>query len=235
MPDFRLISGDDLATEYPLDAATGSVASYLGMSPALGPNDTGEISTGSIDRFSLVFSVPTGLGDLTLRAGEQNVSLQLALTRTTDGFTGPGQAVAPELVEATVVDVIDGRTIMVEVDSSTFSVQYPGISVPAAGECFAEESTTANSDLVIGQTVYLERERRSRDSTDIFLRDAWIDDANGNRTLVSATIVANGAAIAAPEAPDLRFAGWLAGENLVAQQNATGIWAACDVPTDTGA
>jgi endonuclease YncB( thermonuclease family) len=235
MADFRIASASDLATEYSLNATTGSVASYLGMNPVLKDGDSTDLDSGDEAELALVFEIPAGAGDVVLLAGGNQINLQTSIDRTVSGATGGGEGVAPELVAATVTDVIDGNTITVDADGQEFTVLYTGVAAPQADACYAAESTAANSDLVLGKTVLLERQRRSREETDVYLRDAWLVDENGNRTLVSAMLVDQGALTAVPKSPDTRFTGWLAGEQLAASSSGAGLWATCQVTSTESA
>ena len=76
---------------------------------------------------------------------------------------------------ASVVDVIDGDTIEVEIDGVTETVRYIGIDTPEIGERCAPEATEANTDLVSGKRVMLVPDKENRDIYDRLLRYVYLD------------------------------------------------------------
>jgi endonuclease YncB( thermonuclease family) len=227
MAGFRLAPASDLSAEIPLDPSTGAVASYLDLSPGLRASDSGVVQPGGYQPIALVFSVPAGLESPVLLAGEQAIALDNSFEHQSSGqLAGPGFA-TPDLVTGTVIEVIDGQTVSVDIDGETTTVRYYGLQPLDSGSCYTGESTTANASLVEGQTLLFERERRNRSETTTYLRDAWIVDESGDRHLVAASLVAEGAAIPEPSDPDIRFAGWLAGKALLAESAGAGLWSAC--------
>jgi endonuclease YncB( thermonuclease family) len=227
MPEFRLAPASDLTAEIPLDPSTGAVATYLNLPSALRASDAAVVPQGGYQPIALVFSIPAALENPVLLAGEQAVALDRSFEHQTSGqLEGPGFS-APDMVTGTVVDVIDGQTVSVDIEGETTTVRYYGLQPADAGACYTEESATANASLVEGQTLLFERERRNRSETTTYLRDAWLVDESGDRHLVAASLVAEGAAVPEPSDPDIRFAGWLAGKALLAESAGAGLWSAC--------
>lgn len=83
-----------------------------------------------------------------------------------------------------VTRIIDGDTIDVEINGQTFRVRYIGVNTPERGEACYSQATTANSVLVSGQTVRLERDRSETDRFDRLLRYVYVGDVFVNATLV---------------------------------------------------
>lgn len=145
---------------------------------------------------------------------------------------GPIETLVPD-GEALVVHVIDGDSIEVELaDGSRYQVRYIAIDAPEIGhptrgvDCFAEEAWARNEQLVLGATVYLEREESETDWLGRLLRHVWLGDQ-----LVSAVLVEEGYVGAYPLSPDLREAPRLAVLEEEAWNAGLGLWGACEVPT----
>ncbi|MGH2560506.1 MAG: hypothetical protein ACRDJH_15700 [Thermomicrobiales bacterium] len=222
MDDFRLsVTAPNDAT-VPLDATSGAVAQFLGFVPAYRASDAVLFASGETHQLALVFLVDPAAERLQLLAGETAINL--------DGALGSGDtaAAAPELVEGTVVEAVDGNTILVEVDGERGLVRYSGIAAPTGDDCYAAEATEANRTLVEGQTVWLERQRRNTAGDDALTRDVWIATDGGGRRLVAQALVAQGAAVPAIKEPDTRFAAWLETARAMAEANGAGLWGACD-------
>ena len=108
---------------------------------------------------------------------------------------------------ATVVDVIDGDTIDVNVNGSIERVRYIGIDTPERGDACGSEATQANAALVAGQTVRMVRDVSERDRFDRLLRYVYLTDGR----FVNGELVAGGWAIAREYPPDTAMASVLAG------------------------
>jgi endonuclease YncB( thermonuclease family) len=230
MADFRLAPAGAPDLAVPLDSATDSIAAFLGFVPAFKTNDSVLFAPGESHRIALVFLVSPGLGDLMLLAGPSALDLAFAFAYPTDITALGSPPRAPNLLAATVTGVIDGRTIEVEIEGATMWIVYLGVTVPTGDDCYAVQATAANNDLVRGQTVYLERERKNRAEPSGVARDVWIDGEGGAKRLVAAELVARGAATPAPVEPDIRFAGWLSAAATSAQFAGAGFWSACGGP-----
>jgi endonuclease YncB( thermonuclease family) len=230
MASFRLAPASDLAAEIPLDATTGAVASYLDLSPMLRATESGVVAPGGYQPVALVFGVPAGLGDLVLLAGNQNIALDQAFANQTGGSLAGPSAVTIELVPGTVVEVVDGQTLVVDAEGDAVTVRHYGLASLTGDTCYAPEAEEAHAELVVGQTLLFERERRNRSESTVYLRDAWLVSESGELRLVAAVLAGEGAALPETSEPDIRFAGWIAGSALLAEQNGAGIWSACSPP-----
>jgi endonuclease YncB( thermonuclease family) len=227
MTGFRLAPAADLSAEIPLDPSTGAVATFLDVSQALRATESAAVPPGGYQPIVLVFSIPAGLDSPVLLAGEQAIALDRSFEHQSSGQLEGSGFTAPELVTGTVVEVIDGQTVNVDIEGETTTVRYYGLQPLDAGGCYTEESAAANASLVEGQTLLFERERRNRSETTTYLRDAWLVDESGDRHLVAASLVAEGAAVPEPSDPDIRYAGWLAGKALLAESAGAGLWSVC--------
>ncbi len=110
----------------------------------------------------------------------------------------------------TVKAVIDGDTIIVEINGTSYRVRYIGIDTPETGDVCGSEATSANAALVDGQTVRMVKDVSETDRYDRLLRYVYVGD-----TFVNGALVANGWARAVDYPPDTAMSTTLHG--LVAQ------------------
>jgi len=142
-----------------------------------------------------------------------------------DGYEIPAPA-SENLVAATVVDVVDGDTIKVDIDGAVYSLRYIGVDCPETSgsaepvDPLGEEATAANRALVGGKTVYLEYDTSETDRYDRLLRYVWVDGL-----LVEAELVRMGYAIAKAYPPDTRYHDYLVEIENAAREQGVGLWA----------
>jgi micrococcal nuclease len=105
------------------------------------------------------------------------------------------QTTAYEL--ATLLRVIDGDTIDVELNGERQRVRYIGMNTPERDEPCFDEATQANMDLVAGHEIRLEKDVSESDRYGRLLRYVFVDD-----TFVNQSLVAGGYAEAALYRPD---------------------------------
>jgi endonuclease YncB( thermonuclease family) len=210
------------------DPVTATIAQTLKLDPALGASDSAHFSPKDAHRLALAYLIRPDTTLIQFTTGDATIDLSDALGMPVI-ITDPGpEPESPELLEAKVVQVLDGQTIMVETaDGARARVRYLGVEAPSEQACYAAESQAANAALVDGQTVYLERERENRAGNSRIARDVWIKGADGTLKLVAAELTAQGAVVPAPVDPDIRFAGWIQAAADAAQYNGLGLWAAC--------
>ena len=123
-----------------------------------------------------------------------------------------------QLTSVDVLDVIDGDTIVVDINSEQVQVRLIGIDAPEAGECWADEATSMLRRLV-GQHVELAIDQSDRDQHGRLLRYVI---AGG--TGVNAEMVRLGAAIARPYPPDTSREKELEAAQRAARQAEAGLW-----------
>lgn len=134
----------------------------------------------------------------------------------------------PETIDARVVQVIDGDTIDVEIDSVVERVRYIGIDSPeyyesGNAECFADEATAANRALVEGKTVRLVPDEELRDDYDRLLRYVFVDDTFVNRELIE-----DGYATLLFIPPNTEHYGDFLDIRDTARAEGRGLWSACE-------
>lgn len=85
---------------------------------------------------------------------------------------------------ATVVRVIDGDTIDVNLNGTQYRVRYIGMNTPERDEACYADATAANAALVQGQTVRLVKDTSETDIYDRLLRYVYVGDVFVNARLV---------------------------------------------------
>ena len=149
----------------------------------------------------------------------------------------PGTSALPPGVageSATVVEVIDGDTVTVQVDGRRAVVRLIGVDAPESSgpyttpECYAAEATATLRDLLArsGWQVVLERDRSEVDAYDRLLRYLWAPVDDG-WVLLNEELVRQGAAVARRYPPDVKYAERLEAAQREAQAAGAGLWGAC--------
>lgn len=136
---------------------------------------------------------------------------------------------------ATVIGISDGDTIRVRLAGGWeervryIGVDAPELSHPGDGivaECFGNESTEANRELVANRDVVLERDVSDRDRNGRLLRHVWVPVGQG-WLLVTEALVRDGYADARSYRPDTRWDDELAAAEGQARDALAGMWGAC--------
>jgi micrococcal nuclease len=131
---------------------------------------------------------------------------------------------------ARVLRVVDGDTIIVQLDGRRERVRYIGIDTPESVAqnqpiaCFGREASEANKALVSGKTVRLERDISDRDRYGRLLRYVYVDGA-----FVNGELVRRGYASAITIQPDVRENDRLRSLEREARESGRGLWSACGV------
>jgi len=121
--------------------------------------------------------------------------------------------------------VIDGDTIEVDIDGTSYKVRYIGIDTPELDDkraeycALAQEATRLNRQLVEGETVRLEKDVSETDKYGRLLRYVYVDDI-----LVNAELVRQGLAWAKAYEPDTKYQDYLEELETEAKQDKIGIW-----------
>lgn len=136
-----------------------------------------------------------------------------------------GRAIFDFPVEIVRVErVVDGDTIVV---AGGERVRYIGMDTPEMGakprECFADQATAKNVELVGGQEVALRRDVSERDRYKRLLRYVYLLDG----TFVNAALVQQGYATAATFPPDVKFSDYFVGLEREARSAGRGLWGVC--------
>ncbi|MFC2033808.1 thermonuclease family protein [Chloroflexota bacterium] len=131
-------------------------------------------------------------------------------------------------VLAQVIRVIDGDTIEVSIEGTSYRVRYIGIDTPETVHpsepvgCFGKEASDKNKELVEGKIVRLEKDISETDKYERLLRYVWVDDL-----FVNDYLVREGYAYASTYHPDVKYSQQFAQAQGEAEENNRGLWKIC--------
>ena len=168
------------------------------------------------------------------------VVLALGAFVAVNGTSGPSSESRPEAgggsdsprnssMRAEVLRVVDGDTIVVSLDGVEERVRYIGIDTPETEkpdqrlECYADQATQRNLELVDGTTVGLEFDRELRDRFGRLLAYVEVGGIQINEALVR-----DGFARTLTIEPNTARAEELAGLEVDAGRAGRGLWGACE-------
>ena len=155
----------------------------------------------------------TVLGAIACSGGTPDQSPTPVVTTTPDDM--------PTMVQAKVVEVLDGVTIDAEIDGKVYRVRYLGVELANGADTgsLAQEALEFNRYLVAGQTIELEMGPADTDFEGNLLRYVYVDGEMANLSLL-----VNGYATVADSSSEFRYQA----EFYAAQENAReglrGIW-----------
>lgn len=118
----------------------------------------------------------------------------------------------------TIKRVIDGDTV--ETENGT-RIRYIGIDTPEMNpvECYAEEATKKNRELVEGKEVRLEKDVSETDRYARLLRYLWISDV-----MINEILVREGYAQSSSYPPDVKYQDIFRGAERLAREEEKGLW-----------
>lgn len=125
---------------------------------------------------------------------------------------------------ALVTRIVDGDTI--ELQDGT-RVRYIGINTPEVyptRECYGNEATDFNTELVLNKTVQLVKDVSNTDKYDRLLRYVYLPDG----TFVNEVLVRQGYAHAVAYPPDTTQQTLLKSAQQEARENNRGLWSVCE-------
>ncbi len=131
-----------------------------------------------------------------------------------------------------VVRVVDGDTIIVEIDGREERLRYIGVDTPESVqpntpvECFGREASAENARLVEGKRVILERDTSNRDRFERLLRYVYVVE-DGERIFVNEALVAGGFAHSSTFPPDVKYQDQLRAAQREARDEGRGLWGEC--------
>ncbi len=136
------------------------------------------------------------------------------------------------LLEAQVVDVINGDTIEILLaDGTREKVRYIGVDTPETRhprkglECFGKEATAFNKSLVLGKRVWLELDAQERDRYGRLLAYVWLDPQK--QRMANALLLAEGYAQISTIPPNVKYAELFQKLQREATSNHKGLWGSC--------
>lgn len=147
--------------------------------------------------------------------------------RPTEAPTQAVEGIPAGAVRATVTRIVDAETFYAWIDeggSREIKVGYIGLDAPGGSrdqrEPFSAEALEANAALLSGGAVFLLKDVSEVDVSGRLLRYVFLPDG----TFVNGELVARGFAVAAPSAPDIRYADLLQELQSEASQERRGLW-----------
>jgi micrococcal nuclease len=158
---------------------------------------------------------------------------QQPVINLTESFSSPGLAETGEdetgsqnKNRATVVRIVDGDTVEIEGGQK---VRYIGIDTPetvalsAPVQCFGQEASLKNRELVLNKQVELEKDVSETDKYGRLLRYVWVD-----KILVNELLVRQGYAQTSSYPPDIKYQDRFIKAQQLAREEKLGLWHACD-------
>jgi len=143
---------------------------------------------------------------------------------------------AHALTEARVKRVVDGDTILVSLlDGSEARVRYIGIDTPETVhpskpvECFGQEASNFNKQLVGGKTVWLEFDVERYDRYNRLLAYVWLtpEPMDPEQNMANAILVKEGYAQAYTYPPNVKYSELFVRLQGEAREQGYGLWKAC--------
>lgn len=149
--------------------------------------------------------------------------------------TGPALAPAGPTVKASVVRVIDGDTIVVDIKGKQYHLRYIGMDTPESVkpdtpvQPMALAASAANEALVAGKTVLVEKDVSETDRFGRLLRNVWVE-RDGRPVLVGLELVRTGYANVTTFPPDVKYVDQLLAALDEARAAGVGLWAPSATP-----
>ena len=134
------------------------------------------------------------------------------------------------LQKVKVSRVIDGDTIELTTGEK---VRYIGINTPEtvhpqmSSQCFGEESSSKNKELVEGQVVYLEKDVSETDKYGRLLRYVYLLSQDSSQIFINDYLVREGYARVSTFPPDVKYQDVFLTSQKAAQQENLGLWTSC--------
>ncbi|MDA1256875.1 MAG: thermonuclease family protein [Chloroflexi bacterium] len=135
-------------------------------------------------------------------------------------FSRGGPATQNLFESGRVQQVVDGNTIVVDINGHSETVRYIGIAVGVPGESLYRSSRLVNQSWVEGEAVILERDNQDKDADGRLLRYVYV-----NNTMVNAVLVNNGLARYLPDRSNIRYNQALLSAENAARGDRRGMWA----------
>ena len=148
--------------------------------------------------------------------------------QTNSSRIGPAGPASAGAERAEVERVVDGDTIEVNLGGGTEDVRYIGVDTPETVkpgtpvQCFGEQASEFNHELVEGETVRLRYDRELRDVYGRLLAYVYVGE-----TFVNAELVAGGYARTLEIEPNTSEAGLLGRLQSEASAAGRGLWGNC--------
>ena len=122
-------------------------------------------------------------------------------------------------VSASVLRVIDSRTIVVRSGEGEQTVRLIGIQSPIFGDTLYDVARQVSQNWIEGKEVLLEADEREVDGQGRLLRYVYLDNV-----MINAALILNGLGRVETENPNTRYDSYLAGMEQRARESGVGMW-----------
>jgi len=157
-------------------------------------------------------------------------SMALGIIGPLLGGSQQERSLEPERVAATVLRVIDGRTIIIDDGQGEQTVRLIGIKALDFRDPFFDFSREVVQSWIEGKSVMLESDQLERDSEGRLLRYVFFENI-----MINAALMLNGLATIETELPNVRYDNYLKQMQLQARESEVGIWDAAYAGSDLSA
>ena len=146
-------------------------------------------------------------------------SMALGIIGPLLGGSQQERSLEPERVAATVLRVIDGRTIIIDDGQGEQTVRLIGIKALDFRDPFFDFSREVVQSWIEGKSVMLESDQLELDSQGRLLRYVFFENI-----MINAALMLNGLATIETELPNVRYDDYLKQMQLQARESEVGIW-----------
>lgn len=146
-------------------------------------------------------------------------SMALGIIGPLLGGSQQERSLEPERVAATVLRVIDGRTIIIDDGQGEQTVRLIGIKALDFRDPFFDFSREVVQSWIEGKSVMLESDQLELDSQGRLLRYVFFENI-----MINAALMLNGLATIETELPNVRYDNYLKQMQLQARESEVGIW-----------
>jgi len=135
--------------------------------------------------------------------------------------------------EYIVTKVIDGDTIEATRNGITLKIRYIGVDTPETVkpntpvQCFGEEASNFNKQLVMGKKVRLESDTGDEDRFNRKLRYVYIAEGNSSGAMVNELLISEGYATLETVPPNTKYVEKFKEEEKKAREAGKGLWSKC--------
>lgn len=178
-------------------------------------------------------STPNGLGWVATHVTTaSNIDGTIPIAEAPPAPVEESPTAVSSLQEAQVINVVDGDTIDVLIDSVEYRVRYILVDTPETKhpekpvEPFGPEAAEANRQLVEGKTVLLEKDVSETDRYGRLLRYVWVGDV-----MVNEELLRQGLAQVSTFPPDVKYVDRFLEVQRQAQAAGVGMWSGQPAPT----
>lgn len=161
-------------------------------------------------------------------SGEASSAARLSETGTVGQAT---QGLEGE--RAVVLDVVDGDTIKVSLQSQEKTVRFVGIDTPETVDprrpvgCFGKEASSETKSLLIGKVVILQKDVSNIDKYNRLLRLVFLPLEDGQTLFINDYLVREGFAKVYTYPPDVKYNEQFRQAEKEARENKRGLWGKC--------